>query len=94
MNLFVKGLSARAQSALALVVDLLWLVLATAIVVYTFVVMGVASNQTSPAMGLRIDRVYLSLVVGWSYVALLALRKVAGAVLFLRSGQATEGAAC
>ncbi len=94
MNLFVKGLSARAQSALALVVDLLWLVLATAIVVYTFVVMGVASNQTSPAMGLRIDRVYLSLVVGWSYVALLALRKVAGAVLLLWSGQAAEGAAC
>ena len=93
MNLFVKGLPPRAQFGLALTVDFLWLVLATAIVVYTFVVMGVASNQTSPAMGLRIDRVYLSLVVGWSYVALLALRKIAGAVL-LRSGRAAGGAAC
>jgi TRAP-type C4-dicarboxylate transport system permease small subunit len=94
MNLFVKGLSARAQSALALVVDLLWLVLATAIVIYAAVVMGVASNQASPAMGLRIDRVYLSLVVGWSYMALLALRRVAGAFWLLRSGQAGRGASC
>ena len=93
MNLFVKGLPPRAQFGLGLAVDLLWLVLATAIVVYTFVVMGVASNQTSPAMGLRIDRVYLSLVVGWSYVVLFALRKIAGAIL-LRSGRAAGGAAC
>ncbi len=94
MNLFVKGLPPRAQFGLALVIDCLWLVLATAIVVYAIVVMGVASNQTSPALGLRMDRVYLSLVVGWSYMALLAARKVAGAVLPPRSGQAAGGAPC
>jgi TRAP-type C4-dicarboxylate transport system permease small subunit len=94
MNLFVKGLPARAQFGLALLVDLLWLVLATAIVIYAIVVMGVASNQTSPALGLRMDRVYLSLVVGWSYMILLAARKVAGGVLLLRSRRATGGAPC
>jgi TRAP-type C4-dicarboxylate transport system permease small subunit len=94
MNLFAKKLPPRAQSGLALLIDLLWLVLAVAIVIYASVVMRVASNQTSPALGLRMDRVYLSLVVGWSYMILLALRKVAGGVLLLRSGQATGGASC
>lgn len=92
MNLFVKRLPPRAQFGLALFIDALWLVLATAIVVYTFVVMGVASNQTSPAMGLRIDRVYLSLVVGWSYMTLLALRNIAR--FLLQAPKATGGAAC
>ena len=92
MNLFVKGLPPRAQFSLALVIDLLWLGLAIAIVAYTFVVMGVASNQTSPAMGLRIDRVYLSLVVGWSYVAVLALRNVARSLRL--APKATGDAAC
>ncbi len=94
MNLFVKGLPARAQFGLALVIDALWLVLAIAIVVYAVVVMGVASNQTSPALGLRMDRVYLSLVVGWSYMALLALRKIAATVLPPRSGQTARSASC
>ena len=94
MNLFLKGLPPRAQFGLALLIDLLWLVLAAAIVIYAIVVMGVASNQNSPALGVRMDRVYLSLVVGWSYMILLAARKVAGNVLLLRSGRATGGASC
>lgn len=94
MNLFVKGLPPKAQVVMTLAIDLLWLVLAGAIVAYTTVIMRVASNQDSPAMGLRMDRVYLSLAVGWSYMALLALRKVAGSVLLLRSGEATGGAPC
>jgi TRAP-type C4-dicarboxylate transport system permease small subunit len=92
MNLFVKGLPPRAQFSLALAIDLLWVLLATTIVVYTFVVMGVASNQTSPAMGLRIDRVYLSLVVGWSYMVLLALRNIARSLRL--APKATGDAAC
>ena len=94
MNLFMKGLPPRAQIGLALAVDSLWLVLATAIVVYAIVVMGVASNQNSPAMGLRMDRVYLSLVVGWSYMALLALRKIGGSIARLRPGGVAGGRPC
>ena len=46
---------------MTLAVDVMWVVLAAAIVFYTTVVMGVASNQNSPALGLRMDRAYLSL---------------------------------
>lgn len=94
MNLFVKGLPFKAKAILELSVDILWLILATSIVVYVGVVMGVASNQNSPAMGLRMDRVYLSLAVGWSYMALLAFRKIAGSLMLLRSGQPAGGASC
>ena len=94
MNLFVKGLPPRAQTVMALAVDLLWSLLAGAIVLYAIVVMGVASGQSSPALGLRMDRAYLSLVVGGGYLALLALRKAATAVCQLRSGGMKEGAPC
>ena len=40
------------------------------------------------------DRAYLSLLVGWTYLGLLALRKVAASACRLRSGEMAEGAAC
>jgi TRAP-type C4-dicarboxylate transport system permease small subunit len=94
MNLFTKNLSARAQLALALAVDTLWVILAATVVFYTAVVMGVASNQTSPALGLRMDRAYLSLMVGGSYLALLALRNAAKSLFQLRTGAVAGGAPC
>jgi TRAP-type transport system small permease protein len=94
MNLFVKGLPPKAQTIMTLAVDLMWFLLAGAIVFYATVVMGVASNQTSPALGLRMDRAYLSLVIGGGYLALLALRKAAASVCRLRSGGMKEGATC
>ncbi len=92
MNLFVKGLPPKAQLWMTLTIDTLWLILAVGIVVYAVVVMEVASNQNSPAMGLRMDRVYLSLVVGWSFMVLLALRKIGGSLAMLRSGGMAGGA--
>ena len=94
MNLFVKGLPPRGQLILALAVDGMWVVLAAAIVFYASVVMGVASNQNSPALGLRMDRAYLSLVVGWTYLGLLALRKATASVCRLGSGETAGGATC
>ena len=94
MNLFVKGLPPRGQLILALAIDGMWVVLAAAIVFYASIVMGVASNQNSPALGLRMDRAYLSLVVGWTYLGLLALRKVTASVCRLRSGEMAGGATC
>ena len=94
MNLFVKGLPPRGQLVLALAIDGMWIVLAAAIVFYASIVMGVASNQNSPALGLRMDRAYLSLVVGGTYLGLLALRKATASVCRLRSGGMAGGATC
>jgi TRAP-type C4-dicarboxylate transport system permease small subunit len=94
MNLFIKGLQPRQQLILTLTVDVLWVVLAAAIVFYTSVVMGVASSQNSPALGLRMDRAYLSLVVGGTYLGLLALRKAMASACQLRSGEMAGGATC
>lgn len=94
MNLFVQKLPPKARLGLALAVDTLWFALAAGIVVYAGVVMGVASSQSSPAMGLRMDRVYLSLVVGWSFMILLSLQKIAGSIRLFRSGGETGGASC
>jgi TRAP-type C4-dicarboxylate transport system permease small subunit len=85
MDLFVKRLPAGPHQVMALAIDCLWLVLATAIVFYTTVIMGVARNQFSPAMDVRMDRIYLGLVVGWSYMMLLAIRKIAGGIGRLRT---------
>jgi TRAP-type C4-dicarboxylate transport system permease small subunit len=94
MNLFVKKLPPRAQLGLALTINGMWILLAGAIVYYTTVVMGVARNQSSPALGLRMDRVYLGMVVGCSYLTILALRKVAATLAQLRSGKLAGGATC
>lgn len=94
MNLFVKGLPPRGQLILTLTVDVMWVVLAAAVVFYTSVVMGVASNQNSPALGLRMDRAYLSLVVGGTYLGLLALRKATALVCRFRSGEMAGGTTC
>jgi TRAP-type C4-dicarboxylate transport system permease small subunit len=94
MNLFVKRLPPKAQVGMALAIDLLWLVLAITIVIYGVVVMGVARHQASPAMGLRMDWPYFSLVVGWSYMIVLALRKIGGSIALLRSSRVAGGAPC
>ncbi len=94
MNLFVKNLPDRGQLCLALAVDVMWFGLAAAIVFYTSVVMGVASNQNSPALGLRMDRAYLGLLVGSSYLGLIALRRIASTLARFGSREAAGGAAC
>jgi TRAP-type C4-dicarboxylate transport system permease small subunit len=94
MNLFTTGLSPGIQALFACAIDLMWLVLASVIVFYTTVVMDVASNQTSPALGLRMDRAYLGLVVGGSYLAILAFRNAVKSFSRLRSGGVTGGVPC
>ncbi len=94
MNLFVKNLPERGQACLAMTIDLMWLCLAAAIVFYTGVVMDVASNQNSPALGLRMDRAYLGLLIGGSYLGLLALRRIAGSFGRFKSRAVAGGAAC
>jgi len=80
MNLLTRKFSEGTQRRLTLLADFLWLGLAAAILYYSTVIMKVAKNQTSPGLGLRMDYMYLSLTVGWSYLAMLALRKIAAAL--------------
>ncbi len=94
MNLFVKNLPARGQLYLSLTIDAMWVVLAAAVVIYTTVVMGVASNQNSPALGLRMDRAYMGLLVGNAYLGILALRKIAGTLAHARGSEAAGGVPC
>jgi TRAP-type C4-dicarboxylate transport system permease small subunit len=76
MNILTSKFSIKTQEILSLVTDFMWLGLAGAVVYYATVIMRVAKNQTSPGLGLRMDFMYLSLVIGGAYLGLLALRKI------------------
>lgn len=76
MNILTSKFSIKTQEILSLVTDFMWLGLAGAVVYYATVIMRVAKNQTSPGLGLRMDFMYLSLVIGGAYLVLLALRKI------------------
>ena len=71
--LLPKGL----QKVIQFAVELMWLALAVAIIRYTAAIMQVARNQDSPGLGLRMDYVYVGLVIGSAYLALVAVRRLA-----------------
>lgn len=64
------------QRAIALISEVMWLILALAIGVYTERLMEVAKFQDSPGLGLRMDWVYAGMVLGAAYLALIALRRI------------------
>ncbi len=64
------------QRAIALISEIMWLILALAIGVYTERLMEVAKFQDSPGLGLRMDWVYAGMVLGAAYLALIALRRI------------------
>lgn len=64
------------QRAIALIIEIMWLILALAIVVFTLRLMEVAKFQDSPGLGLRMDWVYAGMVLGAAYLALIAVRRV------------------
>ncbi len=64
------------QRAVALISEIMWLILALAIGVYTERLMEVAKFQDSPGLGLRMDWVYAGMVLGAVYLALIALRRI------------------
>lgn len=94
MNILVGRFSPKIQQTLILISDLLWLGLAGAIVSYTTVIMRVAKNQTSPGLGVRMDLVYLSLAVGGTYLAIVALRKICAHFTGHRSGRLEGETSC
>lgn len=76
MDAVLVRLPQAAQLTIGLLVDLLWLALAAAIIVYTWQLLEVARMQESPGLGWRMDYVYSGMMIGAAYLALLALRRL------------------
>ena len=77
MDMLYMLLPSMAQRTIQLAVELMWLALAVSIGWYTLAIMAVAKNQDSPGLGIRMDYVYVGLVIGAAYLALVALRRLA-----------------
>jgi TRAP-type transport system small permease protein len=77
MDMVYQLLPKGPQKVIQLAIELMWLWLAYALIRYTLAIMVVAKNQESPGLGLRMDYVYVGLVIGSAYLALIALRRLA-----------------
>ena len=77
MDMLLHLLPKAAQTAVGLVTEALWLVLALAIGRYTLVIMQIAKSQDSPGMGIPMDHVYSGMVIGSVYLGFVALRRLA-----------------
>jgi TRAP-type transport system small permease protein len=78
MDIIHRRLPKRLQWATELLIELLWLAMAAAMGWFTIALMQVARFQESPGLGLRMDWVYSGVVIGSAYLALVALRRLAG----------------
>lgn len=76
MDAILTRMPQGVQRAIALIIEIMWLILALAIVVFTLRLMEVAKFQDSPGLGLRMDWVYAGMVLGAAYLALIAVRRV------------------
>ena len=77
MDMLLMVLPRNAQRVVQFFVELMWLGLAVAIGWYTLAIMVVARNQESPGLGIRMDYIYVGLVIGAAYLALVAIRRLA-----------------
>ena len=87
MSMFARKFPINVQFALTMLTDLLWLVFAGAIIIYTTVIMHAAKGQLSAGLGLRMDRVYLGLLLGGAYLAIVVLRRAGEHISEVRSGR-------
>jgi TRAP-type transport system small permease protein len=84
MNILLEKLPRAAHSAVGWFVDLLWLGLGLAMVIYSAFYQSAAGmsfiasvgRQSSAGMGLRMDIVYACIVIGGSYLVLAALHNL------------------
>lgn len=77
MNVLLDRLPPVVRRVFTVVFDLMWLLLGVAMVVYARPLLAVASRQTSPGLGFRMDYVYSCVVVGGAYLVFTAVRKLA-----------------
>ncbi len=79
------------QLILSVITDMLWLALAGALLLYTNVILAVAKNQYSAGLGLRMDRIYFGMMIGASYLALIAVRKLSRHLATIIPGERVKG---
>ena len=69
---------ARMRKAIAVGVDVAWLLLGASILIFGLRLIRVASFQMSPSLGIPMSYVYLGVLAGAGYLLCVAARKLAG----------------
>jgi TRAP-type transport system small permease protein len=76
VDLLESALSPAMARRMTLAIDICWLVLGTGLVITALRVMEVAQRQRVPSMGITMDMVYLGLVLGGSYIIVIAAGRI------------------
>ncbi len=86
MNIVYDRMGRRLRWVFTLLIHIMWMGLGGVMMFYSLRIMKVAKMQTSPGLGIRMDLVYLCIVIGGGYLCLMAMRKIWGHI-FSRTGQ-------
>jgi TRAP-type transport system small permease protein len=78
VDLILRLAPAEVRRPAVVLIDVLWLIMGAVIVVLSLQVMQVARLQTTPGLGLRMDAVYLGILLGGAYIAMTAIRRLLG----------------
>jgi TRAP-type C4-dicarboxylate transport system permease small subunit len=78
MRVLFDKLPGRLQKAFSVLFDLIWLLLAVAIVRYSFDLLRIASNQISAGLGIAMSWIYAGQLIGGFYLCVVAVRKLVG----------------
>ena len=76
VDLLLEAVPPRAARGLVALADAAWLALGLAIAAMSLRLMAVAGSQMSPGLEVSMDRVYLGLVLGGAYLALVAAERL------------------
>ena len=76
MTMLLDRLPRPSQSVIVWLIELSWLALAVAFAWFTLAVLEVAQFQSSSSLGITMDWVYTSEVVGGIYLGTVALRRL------------------
>ena len=76
MDILKERFPKRVQVVLSYVNHLLWITLGSSIILFSQRILQVTARQRSPGMGLQMNYVYLGLVIGASYLVIVAIRKL------------------
>lgn len=80
MNIIYGRMARPVRWVFTLLIHIMWMGLGGVMMFYSLRIMKVAKMQTSPGLGVRMDLVYLCIVIGGGYLCLMAIRKILGHV--------------
>jgi len=78
MQVLFNKFPRRVQTGLSIFFDLVWLLLAAAIVRYTLDLVRIGQNQVSAGLGIAMSWIYLGQMIGGTYLFVVTVRKLAG----------------